>query len=818
MRSDAQLKPLRLLIIEDDENDALLLVDHIKAGGLLFEWECVETGASLRAALQKPWDIILSDYSMPSFSGSRALAMVREQDPDIPFIFVSGTIGEEAAVAAMKSGAHDYVMKGQYARLLPSIDRELREARNRRESRQNQQMLRKLSLAVTQAADSILITDPQGVIEYVNPSFERLTGYSAEEMKGLTPAILRSGHHSDDFYQNLWHTINRGAVYHETMVNRRKNGELFYEEKVITPLKDAQGSISHFVSTGRDITARVQAEMERNRLSAVLEATPDLVAIHEPDGRLRYLNSSGRRLLNFEAGEVLEGRCLKDIFPEELVEQLQVDVIPYVREHRYWAGEAVLRVLNERRMPVSLVVIAHQNEGGEVEHLSIIARDISERYRYEEELQHQATHDALTSLPNRFFLVEHFSSALERARRHGRCIAVLFLDLDNFKRINDNLGHTLGDLLLQRVATRLTACLRPSDTVVRHGGDEFTIVADDLAGADGVLAVLRKLHAAFERPVTIGQHEVYVTFSTGIALYPHDGSRCEDLLRHADTAMYQAKASGSNQYRFYASEMNAHGHEYLAMEADLRRALEHEQFLLHCQPQIDLGAGHMVGAEVLLRWLHPLKGLIPPTEFIPLLENTGLIIPVGEWVLREACRWHRAWRDAGHPGLRISVNVSASQFSDSDLLGKIRRAVRDEGMEYGCLELEITENIVMQDPASAAQILSALHAMGVRTAVDDFGTGYSSLAYLKQFPLNVLKIDQVFVAGLGKDRSDEAIVEASISLAQKLGLETVAEGVETREQLEFLARQGCDMVQGYYLSKPLPRAGFAELLPKVWEW
>lgn len=810
--------PLHILIIEDDENDTLLFVDHLKLSGLDFVWQLVDSEIGLIENLRQTWDIIFSDYTMPGFCGSRALELVREHDPDIPFILVSGTIGEIAAAEAIRSGARDYIMKGDYARLLSVIDRELRETRLRRERRETDQTLRKLSLAVNQIADSIFITDSDGHIEYVNPEFERLTGYSAEEIKGKTPALLRSGHHDRPFYAQLWHCIKQGDNYRGTLINRRKNGELFHEEKVITPLKDESGNITHFVSTGRDITERIQVETERKRLASILEATPDLVAIHAPDGHLRYLNSSGRRLLELGGNATLEGRCLKDIFPEDTAEKLLVDVIPYVRQHRYWTGETVLNFREGESLPVSLVVIAHSGEKGEVEELSIIARDISERHRYEKELRHQATHDALTNLPNRFYLIDYFTQALERARRNNRCIALLFLDLDNFKRINDSLGHATGDRLLQQVALRLIECLRPSDTIVRHGGDEFTVMADDLACVESALIVLRKLQAAFEQPIKLGHHEVYVTFSTGIALYPHDGTGVEDLLRHADTAMYQAKGIGSNQYCFYTPEMNAHGHEYLEMEADLRHALENREFRIYCQPQIDLLTGHMVGAEVLLRWQHPSRGLVSPVEFIPLLETSGLIIPVGEWVVREACRLHRDWCSAGFDALRVSVNVSAAQFRDGNLVEIIGRILREEGMQGNCLELEITENIVMRDPITAAAILDTLHAMGVRTAIDDFGTGYSSLAYLKQFSLNVLKIDQAFVGDLGRDRSDEAIVEASISLAQKLGMETVAEGVETREQLVFLQERGCNMVQGYFLSRPLPFQELVELLPKRWQW
>ncbi len=807
---------LRALIVEDEEDDALLLVDYMEAGGFALSWQRVDTEAALIEAMQQPWDIIFSDYSMPNFSGGRALAVVRQHDPDIPFIFVSGTIGEDAAVEAMKSGAQDYVMKEQLVRLVPAINRELRDARLRREKRQTEQTLRKLSLAVKQAADSVIITDPQGCIEYVNPAFETLTGYRAGEITGATPSILRSGCHDQHYYQRLWSTIGRGEIFRDTVINRRKDGELFYEEQVITPLKDEQGNITHFVSTGRDITARVQAEEARIRLAEILEATPDMVAILEPGGGLRYLNGAGRRMLGMGLQDDIEKRNLQDIFPESVAQQLLTDVIPAAYRDGAWTGETVLRLVDGNEMPVSQVVLVHRDADGEIDYVSTITRDISERKQFEAELQHRATHDSLTDLPNRFFLIDRLTFALERARRHGNYVAVIFLDMDNFKRVNDSLGHAAGDALLQQVARRLMGCLRPNDTVARHGGDEFTIVLDDLVHAENVLVVLRKLRSAFERPISVGSHEVYVTFSTGIALYPDDGSRVEDLLRNSDTAMYRAKSSGSSQYRFYAPDMNARGHEFLTLEADLRHALEHDEFCLYYQPQIRVFDGRIAGVEALIRWQHPTRGLVSPADFIPLLENSGLIIPVGEWVLREACKMHRAWRDAGFQGQRISVNVSAAQFNDEDLLDKVRRVIREEAMPPQMLELEITENIVMQDPENAAAILKVLHDLGVRTAIDDFGTGYSSLAYLKRFPLNVLKIDRAFVGDLGRDAGDAVIVEASISLAKKLGLDVVAEGVEIAEQFDFLRRNDCDLVQGFYLSRPVSGTDLMGLLPKVW--
>lgn len=749
---------------------------------------------------------------MPGFSGMRALEIIRQHDPDIPFIFISGVIGEDVAVEAMKRGAQDYVMKGNLKRLLPSVNRELHEAQQRRKHRQADQLLQKLSLAVNQATDSIFITDPQGCIEYVNPAFEKLTGYSAEEVKGKTPAILHSGTHGSNFYGELWQAITTGNIYKGTFINRHKNGELFYKEQVIAPLKDEQGNITHFVSTGRDITVRVQAEEERSRLIAILDATPDLVAISEPDGRLRYLNVSGRHLLGLSTEEDISHYCMQELFSPGTAQQSFSDILAAAQQHTLWSGETFLQTPANKKLPVSQVLLVHRDTGNNIDYLSTIARDISERKRFEAKLQHQATHDRLTNLPNRSLLVDCFGSAIKHAQRHNGHVGVLFIDLDNFKRINDNLGHAAGDILLEQIAQRLQSCMRANDTVARHGGDEFTIVISELHDPENILDVLSKLHSAFKHPVMIHNHEVYVTFSIGIALYPYDGDRIEDLLRNADIAMYRAKSMGPNQYCFYSSDMNIRGHELLALEADLRRALDQNEFVLHYQPQIDLRNSRVIGTEGLIRWQHSTRGLVLPADFISLLERSGMIIPVGEWVLRQACKAHRNWRSLGFNDIRVSINVSATQFNDVDFLDKIRRALREEHMPKDALELEITENILMRDPVGASEVLAQINDLGVRIAVDDFGTGYSSLAYLKRFPLDALKIDQTFMRDLTDNSGDAAIVEASISLAHKLDMEVTAEGVETVRQLEFLRTHDCDLVQGYYFAQPLPMSQLTDLL------
>lgn len=810
-------EPLRILIVEDSEDDTLLLVDQLEIeGGRSVDWHRVETENSLNEALQQPWDIVLSDYTMPHLSGMQALKMVRQHDIDLPFIFVSGTIGENTAVQAMKSGAQDYVMKGNLSRLAPAVARELEEAQQRRERRQAEERLRKLSQVVEQAADGVLVTDPNGFIEYINPAFERMTGYGRAEIIGNKPSLLKSGRHDQAFYKAIWKTVTQGEIFRGTLINRRKDGELFYEEKIITPLKDEQGRVAHLVSTGRDITERVKAEEARAQLVAILEATTDLVAILDPGGCLHYLNNAGYRLLGIDPANMDIGQfCLTELFPERIKQQLESEALPIAYRTGSWSGETALRRMDEIEVPVSQVLLVHRDAAGKVEYLSTIARDISERKRFEAELQHQSTHDILTGLPNRVLLMDRLRAEVERARHANNSVAVLFLDMDNFKRINDSMGHTIGDALLQQIADRLQAALRPNDTIARYGGDEFAIIAGDLARSENVLAVLRKIYAAFDRPMTLGAQEAYITFCTGIALYPHDGINVEDLLRNAGTAMYRAVLAGHNQYRFYAPDMNARSHELLTLETELRLAFKRSEFVVYYQPKAEFSSGRIVSMEGLIRWQHPQRGLVSPAGFVSMLEESGLIIPVGEWILAQACA---EFKEMGLQDMRISVNVSASQFNDPGLLRKVSRIMKQENMSANSLELEVTENIVMQDPAAAAETLKKLRALGVRIAIDDFGTGYSSLSYLKRFPLDALKIDQSFVSDLTKDPNDAAIVEASITLGKKLGLEVVAEGVETKEQFEFLRSHGCDLAQGYYVSRPVGKDELIDLLRQERRW
>ncbi len=430
--------------------------------------------------------------------------------------------------------------------------------------------------------------------------------------------------------------------------------------------------------------------------------------------------------------------------------------------------------------------------------------------RVEDMIRHQASHDRLTGLPNRLLFDERLSLALAYAHQRGEMLAVMFLDLDRFKVVNDTLGHAIGDQLLQKVAHRIAECLKKSDTIARWGGDEFTLILPQISSANDAITIATRVIKAIQDPFKCGDQEFHVTTSIGIALAPYDGEDAETLLKNADTAMYRAKQQGKNSSQLYAADMNTQALEQLVLANDLYKALNRGEFLLHYQPQVDLKTGQVVGTEALIRWQHPERGLIPPNQFIPLAEETGHIAAIGEWVLYAACAQNKAWQEAGYPPIRVAVNLSARQFQQQNLAQLINRVLTETGLEARYLEVEITESIAMQDIHVTIAVLNELRAMGIHISMDDFGTGYSSLATLKRFPLHTLKVDREFVKDLTTSSKDAALIQAIVTLGHGLDLDVIAEGVETSEQQEFLRSIGCDVMQGYLFSKPLPASATAQ--------
>ncbi|PWB48004.1 MAG: hypothetical protein C3F18_11615, partial [Nitrosomonadales bacterium] len=603
--------------------------------------------------------------------------------------------------------------------------------------------LRKLSLAVEQSANTIVITGRDGVIEYANPYFYALTGYAPEEIIGHNPRVWQSGQTPLETYQNMWQTILAGEVWRGEVYNRKKSGELFWEASTISPVKSEKGEITHFVSVKQDITGRKEAEEKLRLWQRALESTVNAITITDatrPDFPYVYVNPAFERITGYSAGEALgkNGRFLQN----QDTDQPELEHIRRaVKEQR--DGKALLR--NYRKDGSlfwnELYISPVRNDVGQVTHYIGIQNDVTERKQYEEQLAYQSAHDTLTRLPNRNLAQDRLAQGIIFARRSGHQLALLFIDLDNFKVINDSLGHNVGDQLLQIVAQRISACIRSGDTVARMGGDDFAVILADISQEEDISRVAHKILAAIAEPATVESRRLTVTCSIGISLFPRDGEDASTLLKNADAAMYRAKDQGRNSVQYYTAEINSRIFQRLMLENSLRSALERDEFTLHYQPQVSLLTGQMIGMEVLLRWRHPEMGMISPANFIPLAEDTGLIIPIGAWVLHTACKQTKAWHDAGLPPVRVAVNLSARQFREN-IPQLVAKTLAESGLPPQYLELEITESVAMQHAESTEQTLLALRGMGVRLSIDDFGTGYSSLSYLKRFPINKLKLDQ----------------------------------------------------------------------------
>jgi diguanylate cyclase (GGDEF)-like protein len=634
------------------------------------------------------------------------------------------------------------------------------------------------------------------------------------------------------------------------------DGEKVWLSTTKVPLRAERGETAGVVGVSRDISARRAADGLREGQAQILE----MIAVSAPlpdvlDRLARFIESqlpgtsSAVYLLDEEGAHLRHGASPS--LPEALNRTLDgLAVGPsagpcgaavWSREPAYAADLTVdpqpsdvsaLIAEHGLRACWAAPILSHQGQAlGAFALFSTCAREPTrietklidvatkiagiaiERKVAEDRIQFMATHDALTGLPNRALLKDRLTQAVLAADRYDRWATVVFIDVDNFKYINDSLGHNAGDALLRAVAGRMAACVRPTDTVVRVGGDEFVIVlSDQLKSVDEISRIVTRLRAAIAEPVHVGEHALRVTSSVGVASFPGDGRDAETLLANADAAMYRAKESGRDNLQFYRPEINLRVQEKFRMQEALRGAVVRNEFLLHYQPQVNLRTGAILAVEALIRWRHPTLGLLPPSRFIPMAEESGLITSIGEWVLGEACRQAQAWRRSGLPPIRMSVNVSARQFHERRLKAVVAAALEGSGLAPDLLELELTESMIMQDVERAVATMEELERLGVQLSIDDFGTGYSSLAALKTFPVARLKIDRAFIKGLPHDEDDMAVAAAVISLGQKLNLKVIAEGVETAAQAEFLRRNNCDEIQGFHLSRPIPPDAFAAFL------
>ncbi|HTQ99385.1 MAG TPA: EAL domain-containing protein [Candidatus Acidoferrum sp.] len=671
---------VELLFIEDRPDDAELAVRQLQREGFAVTWRRVDTERDLRSALSdhSP-DLILSDYSMPGFSGTGALRICHELVPDIPFIFLSGTIGEELAIESIHNGATDYVLKDNMKRLTTSIKRALNDKTERERAR---------------------------------------------------------------------------AV-----------------------------------------------EKERSRLIAILEATSDFVAIAHPDNTLAYLNQGGRNMVGHQTADVTD-LTLKQLYPAQQLRLIQERLKTSEGSNRLWQGDSLLKCRSIGEIPVSQVVVSHVGTGGDVEFYSFIARDIRDRKAYEKKIEYLANYDSLTDMPNRTLLADRVTQAINYSHWTNRSIALLVVDIDRFKTVNDGYGHEFGDELLRKFAERLRATARTRDTIARISGNCFAILATELASPEDVIILVSRLQHMLVTPFEVKGNSLTLTVCIGISVYPRDGNDFVSLMRNADAAMHKAKERSNGGFQFYTVEMTSTAIERVNIEAELHHALAGNQLELHYQPQVSIADESLVGFEALMRWNHPQRGFLSPALFIPIAENSELICKMGEWALFEACRQMKEWDSISRLRPKIAVNVSMRQFRSQGFAEMVQNTLQSLQLEPNRLELEVTESLLVHDRDEVARILNSLGDLGVRISLDDFGTGYSSLGYLSRLPITSLKIDKGFVQNCLDDKNDREIVRAIISLAESLELGVVAEGIETAEQLELLRKYGCDEGQGYLFSRP----------------
>lgn len=670
----------------------------------------------------------------------------------------------------------------------------------------------RLRLAL-ERSNIIVITDRKGKIIHVNDEFCEITKYDRADLVRQNINIINSGFHNKDFFKEMWETIKTGEIWQGEVQNKAKDGSLFWVKSSIIPFLTDEGVPYQYCAIQTNITNVKEAEklmlqsMETEFRNTVQRLRNMIFKIKEDEkGEFKYTLFEGKLTEKIGIREEIINKTSKDIFSVEIANKLekhfkeafQNKIITFEMQH----GDSYYQVTLS---PI-------ENEEGIIEEIVGSANDITELKNAELKIKHLAYHDSLTGLPNRRMFQEELNNNLSIAKEKDKLLAVLFFDLDRFKNINDTLGHTTGDLLLKKVSERLLKLAPDKNKVYRLSGDEFIILLTNFNDTNYIREIAKSVIKSFENPFQLKGKEFYITTSMGISIYPSLGQDFESLITNADLALFYAKSQGKNNYQFYNEKLNSQQNEKLSIEMYLHKALGFEEFILHYQPKVDIESGKIVGTEALIRWIHPEFGFVSPSTFIPVAEESGLIVPIGEWILKEACRQNKEWHDNGFPYLGIAVNISGLQFIQPNFVETVEKILKETGLDPKYLELEITENMLMQNSEDNLETLLQLKKMGVTLSIDDFGTGYSSLSYLKKFPVDTLKIDRQFIKDIPIDEKDLAIVESVINLSHNLKFIVVAEGVENEEQTGFLKGKKCDQIQGYFYSKPLPAAQLEELL------
>ena len=665
-----------------------------------------------------------------------------------------------------------------------------------------------MALVVSEASDELIILD-------WNPAAERMFGYSREEVIGRSPYDIFVPPERKSHVQRAVRWPAGDDTVRVVNEARTKDGRTIWCEWFNTPMRDASGKVTRVIGMAQDITARMAAERQLRLWANVLSHSVEGIVICDREQRILQVNAAFERLTGYSREEVL-GKT-----PRVLQSGRQDGAFYAAMWHTLlatgaWSGEVCNRRKSGELYLEWLSISTVYEESGQIAHFVGIFSDITERKAAEDRMTHLARFDALTNLPNRALLQDRLDQAIKVAQRSSERVGVAFIDLDRFKEVNDSLGHDAGDVLLRQLAERLTSAVRAGDTVARMGGDEFVLIFEHLHDEKDATRCATTLLEELRKPVILEGHEIIVTASIGIALFPEDAHDAQGLLRNADAAMYQAKADGRDRFHFYTEALHRRAIDLLSMENALRRALNRGEFTLHYQPQVDILTGKLVGAEALIRWNHPEKGLVMPSAFIPIAEERGLIKAIDEWVFAEVVRQIAAWDRSGLPRIPIALNISSVPFHDKDFLENVAGTIEGSGVGAERLELELTESVMMRNIETSAAVMQYLHEMGLHLSIDDFGTGYSSLNYLRRLPIDKIKVDQSFVKEMIVHADGTRIVSGIVGLAKSLRLQVIAEGVETEEQLELLRAHGCDQAQGFLFSRAVPVPEFERLIA-AWE-
>ncbi|MBK5274236.1 MAG: EAL domain-containing protein [Desulfuromonadales bacterium] len=799
-----------ILIVDDSSLARNILESLLSNEG--YRLVFAENGAgAIRTALEEYPDLILLDVTMPDMDGFEVCRKIRSDHflAEVPIIMATALDDSASQIEGLKAGADDFILKPYNSGELRTRVRTITRLNRYRRIKSSETNYRNLfeNMMVGFAYCRMLFDDNCNPADFiyldVNRAFGELTGLEDVIDKKVSEVIpgLRASN------PELLETYGRVSL-----TGIPEKFDTFIEPLKMWFSASAYSSErGYFIAVFDNITERKKTEDALRLMAQAFEHSGEAIVITGPDNTILTTNKSFTRMTGYSQEEAL-GQNPSILQSGKETKEFYASMWASILNNNYWQGEIWDKRKNGSFYPKYLTISGVRNDQGIITNFIGNFTDITEQKNAAEKIEHLAHYDPLTNLPNRFSLMERFSQALQQAKRSSSRLGILFIDLDRFKDINDTLGHHVGDLLLSHVALRLTNAVRGADIVARLGGDEFVVVLPQIqTGVDAAHLAL-KIQQALSHSYQLVNHSLNITSSIGISIFPDDGETIDDLMKHADLAMYYAKSIGRNNYQFFKPEMNSSVHERLLLENDLRTAIIREDFFLHYQPQIEVTTGRMVGVEALVRWQHPERGLVLPDMFIPIAEETGLILQIGDLVLKAACRQLTDWKSEGLTPVRMAVNLSARQFKQENLTRLVADIITETGVDPHLLELEITESAAMDDPEAAIIHLRRFRKMGVELAIDDFGTGYSSLSYLRLFPVNRLKIDRSFVQNLATNADDGAIAAAIITLAHTLGKEVIAEGVENEAQLNYLKDHRCDIVQGNFFSLPLPADKITELL------